>query len=58
MISEVDIPSHMTYSDTKRSEMVAITCILLIAQSSINLLDLLGSEPVNQICDAEEVNPT
>lgn len=38
--------------------MVAITCILLIAQSSINLLDLLGSEPVNQICDAEEVDPT
>lgn len=38
--------------------MVAVTCILLIAQSSINLLDLLGSEPVNQICDAEEVDPT
>lgn len=38
--------------------MVAITCILLIAQSSINLLDLLGSESVNQICDAEEVDPT
>lgn len=60
MISEVDMIFHLLRPIfyTKRSAMIAITCILLISQSSINLLDLLGSEPVNQICHAEEVDPT